>query len=148
MYPADRRQLNTERQIYLESQFFVDIFSMPACIRNTNGEFVGCNENFSKEFIRNIDLKDWFYSLPVQVGALFLRAELDAMYFPSSMTQIQNVTIGDKVWMVQFLPLKYGESVNVLWIFFCEDTNVIVGSRGGTFSNIKNNKILEFIDRN
>ncbi|EFX4892200.1 conjugal transfer protein TrbJ, partial [Shigella sonnei] len=27
MYPTDPRQLNTERQIYLDKQFFVDVFS-------------------------------------------------------------------------------------------------------------------------
>lgn len=26
MYPTDRRQLNTERQIYLDKQFVVDVF--------------------------------------------------------------------------------------------------------------------------
>ena len=36
MYPTDPRQLNTERQIYLDKQFFVDVFSIPACVRNTN----------------------------------------------------------------------------------------------------------------
>lgn len=35
MYPTDPRQLNTERQIYLDKQFFVDVFSIPACVRNT-----------------------------------------------------------------------------------------------------------------
>ncbi|CAM6613377.1 restriction endonuclease [Escherichia coli] len=49
MYPTDPRQLNTERQIYLDKQFFVDVFSIPACVRNTNGDFIGYNEKFSKE---------------------------------------------------------------------------------------------------
>lgn len=40
MYPTDPRQLNTERQIYLDKQFFVDVFSIPACVRNTNGDFI------------------------------------------------------------------------------------------------------------
>ena len=29
MYPTDPRQLNTERQIYLDKQFFVDVFFNP-----------------------------------------------------------------------------------------------------------------------
>ncbi|EBT2496011.1 conjugal transfer transcriptional regulator TraJ [Escherichia coli] len=144
MYPADRRQLNTERQIYLDQQFLVDIFSIPACIRNTNGDFVGYNANFSKEFIRTIDIKEWFYSLPVQVATLLLREELDAMSLPSTMNKVQRVTIGDKLWLVQFLPLTYGETVNVLWLFFRENFNVIVESRRGLLSNITKNRILEF----
>ncbi|HAW3343579.1 TPA: conjugal transfer transcriptional regulator TraJ [Escherichia coli] len=144
MYPADRRQLNTERQIYLEQQFFVDIFPIPACIRNTNGDFVSYNTNFSKEFIRTIDIKEWFYSLPVQVATSFLREELDAMSLPSSMNKIQNVTIGDKLWLVQFIPLMYGEVVNVLWLFFCKNSNMILDSCRGLLSNITNNRILEF----
>ena len=79
MYPTDPRQLNTERQIYLDKQFFVDVFSIPACVRNTNGDFIGYNEKFSKEFIGSLDIKEWFYSLPVQVATSFLREELDAM---------------------------------------------------------------------
>ncbi|EFA6057592.1 hypothetical protein C5062_003107 [Escherichia coli] len=57
MYPTDPRQLNTERQIYLDKQFFVDVFSIPACVRNTNGDFIGYNEKFSKEFIGSLDIK-------------------------------------------------------------------------------------------
>ena len=117
MYPTDPRQLNTERQIYLDKQFFVDVFSIPACVRNTNGDFIGYNEKFSKEFIGSLDIKEWFYSLPVQVATSFLREELDAMSLPSSMNKIQSVAIGDKLWLVQFIPLIYGEVVNVLWLF-------------------------------
>ncbi|MFP2102310.1 conjugal transfer protein TrbJ, partial [Escherichia coli] len=102
MYPTDRRQLNTERQIYLDKQSFVDVFSIPACVRNTNGDFIGYNEKFSKEFIGSLDIKEWFYSLPVQVATSFLREELDAMSLPSSMNKIQSVAIGDKLWLVQF----------------------------------------------
>ena len=75
MYPTDPRQLNTERQIYLDKQFFVDVFSIPACVRNTNGDFIGYNEKFSKEFIGSLDIKEWFYSLPVQVATSFLRED-------------------------------------------------------------------------
>lgn len=60
MYPTDPRQLNTERQIYLDKQFFVDVFSIPACVRNTNGDFIGYNEKFSKEFIGSLDIKSGF----------------------------------------------------------------------------------------
>ncbi|MEW3229414.1 hypothetical protein MZT69_25485 [Escherichia coli] len=122
MYPTDRRQLNTERQIYLDKQSFVDVFSIPACVRNTNGDFIGYNEKFSKEFIGSLDIKEWFYSLPVQVATSFLREELDAMSLPSSMNKIQSVAIGDKLWLVQFIPLIYGEVVNVLWLFFCKNS--------------------------
>ncbi|EET2400450.1 TPA: conjugal transfer transcriptional regulator TraJ, partial [Escherichia coli] len=144
MYPTDRRQLNTERQIYLDKQFFVDVFSIPACIRNTNGDFIGYNEKFSKEFIGSLDIKEWFYSLPVQVATSFLREELDAMSLPSSMNKIQSVAIGDKLWLVQFIPLIYGEVVNVLWLFFCKNSNVIVDYCRGLRSNITNNRMLEF----
>lgn len=144
MYPADRSQLNTERQIYLDQQFFVDVFPIPVCIRNTNGDFVSYNTKFSQEFIRTIDIKDWFYSLPVQVATSFLKEELDAMSLPSSMNKIQNVTIGDKLWLVQFVPLIYGEAVNVLWIFFCETSNLDVNFNRKLLSNITNNRILEF----
>ncbi|EKK5468607.1 conjugal transfer protein TrbJ [Escherichia coli] len=144
MYPADRRQINTERQIYLDQQLFVDVFPIPVCIRNTNGDFVSYNTKFSQEFIRTIDIKDWFYSLPVQVATSFLREELDAMSLPSSMNKIQNVTIGDKIWLVQFIPLTYGEVVHVLWLFFCETSNLDVDFNRKSLSNISNNRILEF----
>ncbi|HDH9055686.1 TPA: conjugal transfer protein TrbJ, partial [Escherichia coli] len=144
MYPTDRRQLNTERQIYLDKQSFVDVFSIPACVRNTNGDFIGYNEKFSKEFIGSLDIKEWFYSLPVQVATSFLREELDAMSLPSSMNKIQSVAIGDKLWLVQFIPLIYGEVVNVLWLFFCKNSNVIVDYCRGLRSNITNDRMLEF----
>lgn len=139
-----RRQLNTERQIYLDKQFFVDVFSIPACVRNTNGDFIGYNEKFSKEFIGSLDIKEWFYSLPVQVATSFLREELDAMSLPSSMNKIQSVAIGDKLWLVQFIPLIYGEVVNVLWLFFCKNSNVIVDYCRGLRTNITNDRMLEF----
>ncbi|WP_446496628.1 conjugal transfer transcriptional regulator TraJ [Escherichia coli] len=144
MYPTDPRQLNTERQIYLDKQFFVDVFSIPACVRNTNGDFIGYNEKFSKEFIGSLDIKEWFYSLPVQVATSFLREELDAMSLPSSMNKIQSVAIGDKLWLVQFIPLIYGEVVNVLWLFFCKNSNVIVDYCRGLRTNITNDRMLEF----
>lgn len=144
MYPTDPRQLNTERQIYLDKQFFVDVFSIPACVRNTNGDFIGYNEKFSKEFIGSLDIKEWFYSLPVQVATSFLREELDAMSLPSSMNKIQSVAIGDKLWLVQFIPLIYGEVVNVLWLFFCKNSNVIVNYCRGLRTNITNDRMLEF----
>nr|WP_246863344.1 hypothetical protein [Klebsiella pneumoniae]UPG33591.1 hypothetical protein KJR71_000390 [Klebsiella pneumoniae] len=70
-------------------------------------------KNSLKEFIGSLDIKEWFYSLPVQVATSFLREELDAMSLPSSMNKIQSVAIGDKLWLVQFIPLIYGEVVNV-----------------------------------
>ncbi|HFR6413202.1 TPA: conjugal transfer protein TrbJ [Shigella sonnei] len=142
MYPTDPRQLNTERQIYLDKQFFVDVFSIPACVRNTNGDFIGYNEKFSKEFIGSLDIKEWFYSLPVQVATSFLREELDAMSLPSSMNKIQSVAIGDKLWLVQFIPLIYGEVVNVLWLFFCKNSNVIVDYCRGLRTNIQMTECL------
>lgn len=102
---------------YIWINSFCRCFSIPACVRNTNGDFIGYNEKFSKEFIGSLDIKEWFYSLPVQVATSFLREELDAMSLPSSMNKIQSVAIGDKLWLVQFIPLIYGEVVNVLWLF-------------------------------
>ncbi|MEL8770018.1 conjugal transfer protein TrbJ, partial [Escherichia coli] len=107
MYPTDPRQLNTERQIYLDKQFFVDVFSIPAGVRNTNGDFIGYNEKFSKEFIGSLDIKVWFYSLPEQVATSFFGEELDAMSLPTSMDKIQSVAIGDEHWLGQLIPLIY-----------------------------------------
>ncbi|EHD8804168.1 conjugal transfer protein TrbJ, partial [Escherichia coli] len=107
-------------------------------------DFIGYNEKFSKEFIGSLDIKEWFYSLPVQVATSFLREELDAMSLPSSMNKIQSVAIGDKLWLVQFIPLIYGEVVNVLWLFFCKNSNVIVDYCRGLRTNITNDRMLEF----
>ena len=51
-------------------------------------------EKFLKK-LGSLDIKEWFYSLPVQIDASFLREELDAMSLPSSMNKIQSVAIGD-----------------------------------------------------
>ncbi|EEE7595310.1 conjugal transfer protein TrbJ, partial [Salmonella enterica subsp. enterica serovar Teshie] len=104
MCPADRSQFCTERQISLEERVLVDMVSTPACIRNSDGDFITYNAKFYEEIIPLADIKEWLYSLPVQVATALVRKELDAMSLPSSIFKIKHVNINGKFWCVQFLP--------------------------------------------
>ncbi|EJK0715200.1 conjugal transfer protein TrbJ [Salmonella enterica] len=144
MYPTDRSQLNSERQTYLDGRNLVDMISTPACIRNSEGDFITCNVKFHEEIIQRSDVKNWIYSLPVQISTELVRKELDAMSLSSSIFKIKNVNLNGKFWCVQFLPLLFGNKLNVLWLFFNDCLNIKKEFNNNIYSKENHEKIIAF----
>ncbi|ECI5767949.1 conjugal transfer protein TrbJ [Salmonella enterica] len=144
MCPADRIQFCNERQISLEERVLVDMVSTPACIRNSDGDFITYNAKFYEEIIQLTNIKEWLYSLPVQVATALVRKELDAMSLPSSIFKIKHVNINGKFWCVQFLPLINNDKVSVLWLFFNDYLNAEITFSNNLYSKVSHEKIMAF----
>lgn len=145
MYPPDRSQIQSERQIKSLDLEFLEKLSIPAVIRNNDRTFSVCNRKFLNEIMTSSSSADeWFSTLSLKTAIFLSSAELESMCSSFYNINIFRIEIDDKFWTVQFLPLIDTGGNKVLWLFYSGLLNNNHAKINSFNSNVDSRKILNY----
>lgn len=143
MSASDPKDYEILCQIDSESICFFNDSKSPVCLRNSNAQFVYCNNPFFISFINRRKkisipfLIDEITAFSDDVKMLLSKFELECAFLSSSTAQSRNILIEKNVWQVRIETIIQNGNVFFLWQFnkFSNIGSLIKDSRGSVFKN-------------